>query len=370
MLRYWAGWADKITGKTIPVGPDHFCFTRHEPVGVVGAIIPWNLPLIGVAAKLGPALAAGNTVVLKSAENTPLSALRVAELVVEAGFPAGVINMISGLGSKAGEAMTKHMDVDKISFTGSLEVGKRVQANAAMSNLKRVTLELGGKNPSIVFDDADMDLALDNIHNGLFWNKGEACAAGTRIFVHDSIYDEFAEKAAQRAAAQTVGHPFADGTDQGALVSQVQLDKVKSYVQSAVDDGATLMTGGSQVGTEGFYMQPTVFRDVEDDMKVFKEEVFGPVMTLARFSDIDDVVRRANDTKYGLAAGVFTKDITKGYEVASKVRAGLVFWNCYHVVDVAAPFGGMKESGHGREGGAYGLMPYLEVKNVVMRVTQ
>jgi len=248
ILRYYAGWADKITGRHIPIGKDFLCYTRHEAVGVVGSIIPWNLPLIACAAKLGPALTTGNTVVMKSAEQTPLSALRLAELVVEAGFPAGVVNILSGYGHTAGQAIVEHEAVDKISFTGSVDVGKHIQATAAKT-LKRVTLELGGKNPSIVFDDADIDLALENVHNGLFWNKGEACAAGTRIFVQDNIYDEFVERATEKAKAWRVGNPFASTTDQGAQVSEEQLTKVLGYIQSAREEGATLLAGGNRVGS-------------------------------------------------------------------------------------------------------------------------
>lgn len=369
MLRYWAGWADKLAGKQVPMGQDFLCYTRHEPVGVVGAIVPWNLPLIAAAAKLGPALTCGNTVVLKAAEQTPLTALRLGELALEAGFPAGVVNVLSGFGEGAGSSLVAHPAVNKITFTGSVEVGKHVQRSAA-DTLKRVTLELGGKNPSIVFDDADLDSALESVHNGLFWNKAEACAAGTRIFVQDGVYDEFVERATQKAREWRVGNPFHPDTCQGAQVSEEQFDKIMDYIRVGQEEGAELVAGGARVGTRGYYVQPTVFTGIRDDMRIFTEEIFGPVMTLARFSTLDEVVRRANASDFGLAAGVFTRDIVKGHEVAARLQAGMVFWNCYHAVDVAAPFGGFKQSGIGREGGEYGLQPYLETKNVVLKVTK
>jgi len=367
-FKYYAGWADKLAGKTVPIGENHFCYTIHEPVGVVGLIVPWNLPLIAVAAKIAPALTCGNTVVLKTAEQTPLSALRLAELVAEAGFPPGVINIISGDGPTAGQALTQHPLIDKVSFTGSVEVGRRVQAACAAS-IKRVTLELGGKNPVIVCDDADLDIAVEQVHNGLFWNDGEACASGSRIFVQDSIYDEFVRRSVERAAKRKVGNPFDPTSNQGAQVSEEQLLKIMGYIQSAKDQGARLQLGGNRVGTKGFYLEPTVFSELTDDMTCFKEEIFGPVMCLSRFSSVEEVLRRANDTPFGLAAGVFTKDVKKGNQLTRGLRSGMVFWNCYHVVDISAPFGGMKQSGFGREGGGeYGLMPYMEVKMVAQHV--
>jgi aldehyde dehydrogenase (NAD+) len=370
ILRYYAGWADKITGRTIPIGSQHFCYTLHEPVGVCGLIVPWNLPLIAVAAKIGPALVCGNTVVLKTAEQTPLTALRVAELALEAGFPPGVINIISGYGPTTGAEIVRHPLVDKISFTGSVEVGKKIQAMAG-DGIKRVTLELGGNNPMIVFADCDVEQAVETVHNGLFWNEGQACAAGSRVFIEDSIYDKFVEKSIERAKKRRVGNPFDSSSQQGSQVSEEQFNKVLGYIASAQQEGARLVLGGRRIGTKGYYLEPTIFSNVTDKMKVFAEEVFGPVLTLNRFSakdGLDAIIARANATEYGLAAGVFTKDVTKGNAVTRRLRAGMVFWNCYHVVDISAPFGGMKHSGFGREGGEYGLLPYLEVKMVAQQV--
>lgn len=367
ILRYYAGWADKIYGMHIPISANHLNYTVHEPIGVCGLIIPWNLPLIGVAAKLGPALCTGNTVVLKAAENTPLTALAVAALVKQAGFPEGVINFVSGFGATTGAAICKHPLVDKISFTGSVATGKTIQKVAAES-IKRTTLELGGNNPIVVCEDVDIDKTVATVHASVFWNEGEACAAGSRIFVHDKIYDEFVEKSATMAAARKVGNPFSEDSQQGAQVSEAHLKKIMSYMEGAIKDGATVVTGGRRVGDSGCYLEPTVFSDVTDDMKVFTDEVFGPVMTINRFSDVEDVIQRANNSEYGLACGVFTDNVVKGNEMVKRIRAGLMFWNCYHVVDISAPFGGMKQSGIGREGGPYGLHAYLEPKNVVQAI--
>lgn len=368
ILRYYAGWADKLNGLQIPVGEGFLNYTRHEPVGVCGLVVPWNLPLIAVAAKLGPALCAGNTVVLKSAEQTPLTALMLADLAKQAGFPDGVINIISGPGVTTGNALISHPLVDKVSFTGSVPTGQRIQEVAAQT-VKRVTLELGGNNPMIVFADCDIDKTVEIAHGAQFWNDGEACASGSRIFVQDSIYDEFVEKSVALARKRVVGNPFSADSMQGAQVSEQQLSKVMGYIESAKSDGAELLCGGQRVGDQGCYLEPTVFSQVHDDMKVFKEEVFGPVMAINRFSgDVDEVITRANDSPFGLACGVFTQDIRKGNAVANRVRAGMLFWNCYHCMDIAAPFGGMKQSGMGREGGPYGVLPYMEVKNVIQSI--
>src|ERR1700683_1092368 len=281
--RYYAGWADKVQGKTIPIAGDYFCYTRHEPVGVVGQIIPWNFPLLMQAWKLGPALATGNTVVLKVAEQTPLSALRVGELIVEAGFPEGVVNILPGYGPTAGAAISRHMDVDKVAFTGSTEVGKLIMKAAAETNLKRVTLELGGKSPNIVFADADMDEAIEGSHFALFFNQGQCCCAGSRLFVEDKCYDEFVEKSVARAKRRTAGDPFDPGTDQGPQVDQSQFDKVMGYIESGRSEGAKLVCGGDRVGDRGYFIQPTVFADVKDNMKIAKEEIFGPVMSVIPF---------------------------------------------------------------------------------------
>ena len=366
--RYYAGWADKVQGKTIPIKGPYFCYTRHEPVGVVGQIIPWNFPLLMQAWKLAPALATGNTVVLKTAEQTPLSALRVGELIIEAGFPPGVVNILSGYGPTAGAAIARHMDIDKVAFTGSTEVGHLVMEAAAKSNLKRVTLELGGKSPNIVFADADLDEAIEGAHFALFFNQGQCCCAGSRVFVEEKCYDQFVAQSVERAKQRVIGNPFDTKTEQGPQVDKEQFDKVIGYIESGMREGAEMLCGGSRFGDRGFFIQPTVFADVRDDMKIAQEEIFGPVMSIIKFKDIDEVIERANATIYGLAAGVWTKDITKAHAIANNVRAGTVWVNCYDVLDTAAPFGGFKQSGIGRELGEYGLQQYTEVKTVTIKL--
>jgi aldehyde dehydrogenase (NAD+) len=366
--RYFAGWSDKIQGKTIPIDGDFFCYTRHEPIGVVGQIIPWNYPMLMQAWKLAPALATGNTVVMKPAEQTPLSALRVGELILEAGFPEGVVNLLTGFGPTAGAAIASHMDVDKVAFTGSIEIGRLILEAAAKSNLKRVTLELGGKSPNIIFEDTDLDEAVEGAHLGIFSNQGQICCAGSRVFVEDKIYDEFVEKSTARAHGRVVGDPLDPKTEQGPQVDQVQFDRVMDYIQSGQSEGATLACGGMRVGERGYFIQPTVFADVQDDMKVAREEIFGPVMSVIPFRNLDEVIARANRTNYGLAAGVWTRDIKKAHAIANGVRAGTVWVNCYNILDTRAPFGGFKQSGNGRELGEYGLQQYSEVKTVIIRL--
>lgn len=366
--RYYAGWADKVQGKTIPINGPYFCYTRHEPVGVVGQIIPWNFPLLMQAWKLAPALATGNTVVLKTAEQTPLSALRVGELIVEAGFPPGVVNILSGYGPTAGAAISHHMDIDKVAFTGSTEVGHLIAEAAAKSNLKRITLELGGKSPNIIFADADMDAAIEGSHFALFFNQGQCCCAGSRVFVEEKCYDEFVAKSVERAKRRVVGNPFDPNTEQGPQVDGEQFNKVMSYIESGMREGAQMLCGGTRVGDRGYFIQPTVFADVRDDMKIAQEEIFGPVMSIIKFKDIDEAIQRANSTIYGLAAAVWTQDITKAHAIANSVRAGTVWVNCYDVFDAAAPFGGFKQSGIGRELGEYGLQQYTEVKTVTIKL--
>ncbi len=366
--RYYAGWADKIQGKTIPVNGDYFCYTRHEPVGVVGQIIPWNFPLLMQAWKLAPALACGNTVILKVAEQTPLSALRLGELIVEAGFPEGVVNILPGYGPTAGAAIARHMDVDKVAFTGSTEVGHLIMKAAAETNLKRVTLELGGKSPNIVFADADLEQAVEGSHFALFFNQGQCCCAGSRVFVEEKIYDEFVEQSAARARRRTVGNPLDKNTEQGPQVDHEQFNKVMGYVESGKEEGAKLMCGGERVGDRGYFVAPTVFADVKDDMKIAQEEIFGPVMSILKFKDVDDLVERANKTIYGLAAAVWTRDISKAHHIANNVRAGTVWVNCFDVFDAGAPFGGFKQSGIGRELGEYGLQQYSEIKTVTVKL--
>jgi aldehyde dehydrogenase (NAD+) len=367
-FRYFAGWSDKVHGKTIPVDGDFFCYTRHEPVGVVGQIIPWNFPMLMLAWKLAPALATGNTVVMKPAEQTPLSALRIGELIVEAGFPEGVVNLLPGFGPTAGGAIARHMDVDKVAFTGSTEVGQLIMEAAARSNLKRITLELGGKSPNIVFADTDLDEAVEGAHFGLFFNHGQCCCAGSRVFVEEKIYDQFVEKSGARAKRRTVGDPFDPKTEQGPQVDQIQFDKVMSYIESGRHQGAKLVCGGDRVGDRGYFIEPTVFADVQDEMKIAREEIFGPVMSIIPFKTADEVVDRANRTNYGLAAAVWTRDIKKAHAIANSVRAGTVWVNCYNVLDTRAPFGGFKQSGIGRELGEYGLQQYTEVKTVTVKL--
>ncbi|MCG3126236.1 MAG: Phenylacetaldehyde dehydrogenase [Phycisphaerae bacterium] len=366
--RYFAGWTDKIHGKTIPVAGPYFTYTRHEPVGVCGQIIPWNFPLLMQAWKLAPALACGCTVILKIAEQTPLTALRVGELILEAGFPPGVVNLLPGYGPTAGQALARHMDVDKVAFTGSTEVGHLIMKYAAESNLKRVTLELGGKSPNIVFADTDLDAAAEGAHFALFFNQGQCCCAGSRLFVEQKVHEQFVEKLVTRAKNRKVGDPFARGIEQGPQVDKEQFGKVLGYIEAGKKEGAELMCGGGRVGNKGYFVEPTVFNNVKDEMKIAQEEIFGPVMAVMPFKDVDEVVKRANRTAYGLAAAVWTRDIEKAHSVAARVRAGTVWVNCYDVFDAAAPFGGYKQSGLGRELGEYGLQNYTEVKTVTVKI--
>jgi aldehyde dehydrogenase (NAD+) len=315
--------------------------------------------------KLAPALAAGNTVVLKPAEETPLSALRIGELIMEAGFPEGVVNILPGLGPTAGAAIARHMDIDKVAFTGSTETGRLILEAAAQSNLKRVTLELGGKSPNVVFADTDVDAAVEGAHIGVFSNQGQVCCAGSRVFVEESIYDRFLEMSVARARSRRVGDPFDPATEQGPQINQSQFDKVMGYIDCGKSEGAHLACGGERFGDQGYFIRPAVFSHVEDGMKIAREEIFGPVMSIARFHGVEEAIERANNTIYGLAAGVWTRDIRKATAVANGVRAGTVWVNCYNVLDTRAPFGGFKLSGIGRELGEYGLQEYSEVKTVI-----
>lgn len=366
--RYYAGYADKNHGKTIPVEGNYFTYTRHEPVGVVGQIIPWNFPLLMQAWKWGPALAMGCTMILKPAEQTPLTALRVAELAQEAGFPDGVINVVPGYGPTAGAALTAHMDVDKVAFTGEFSTGQIIMEAAARSNLKRVTLELGGKSPNIVFADADLEAAVEGAFFGLFFNQGQCCCAGSRLFVEDQIHDAFVDRLVQKAKGQKLGDPFEDSTTQGPQVSQEQADRIMSYVDAGKKEGAKLLTGGNRWKSPGYYIEPTVFTEVKDEMKIAREEIFGPVLSILRFKDLEEVIRRGNQTSYGLAAAVWTRDIKKAHRLANSLKAGTVWINCYDVFDAAAPFGGFKTSGLGRELGEYALNNYTEVKTVYVNL--
>ncbi|MGD2109620.1 MAG: aldehyde dehydrogenase family protein [Phycisphaerae bacterium] len=363
--RYYAGWADKIHGKVLPITGPYQAYTRHEPVGVAGQIIPWNFPALMQAWKWGPALAAGCTVVLKPAEQTPLSALRIAELAMDVGFPEGVVNVVPGYGPTAGAALATHIDVEKVAFTGSTEVGKLIMKAAAESNLKRVTLELGGKSPNIIFADADVDQAAEFAYNALFFNQGQCCCAGSRLFVEAPVHDRVVQKVAELAKSQKLGDPFDDETTQGPQVSDEQFRKILGYIESGKRDGASCLTGGDRLDRAGYFVQPTVFTDVKDDMQIAREEIFGPVMSVLKFSDIDEVIRRGNKTMYGLAAAVWTRDIAKANHLARELRAGTVWINCFDVFDAAVPFGGFKMSGIGRELGEYALANYTEIKAVV-----
>lgn len=367
-IRYYAGWADKIQGATIPVNGDYFVYTVHEPIGVVGQIIPWNFPLLMWAWKVGPAIACGNTIVLKPAEQTPLTALRAAQLCVEAGFPPGVINVIPGYGPTAGAAISEHPDIEKVAFTGSTEIGRIVMQAAAKSNLKNVTLELGGKSPMVVFEDADLDEAADVSHFGLFFNHGQCCCAGSRLYVQESVYDKFIEKAVSRAQKRVVGNPRDVKTEQGPQVDEEQFKKIMGFIDSGKKQGAKLAFGGKRVGDRGYFIQPTIFTDVKDDMTIAQEEIFGPVLSIIKFKTMEDLIKRANWTSYGLAAGVMTKDINKALTFAHNVKAGTVWVNCYNVLSAAVPFGGFKQSGIGRELGEYGLRQYSEVKAVTIKL--
>src|SRR5580704_7201372 len=366
-LRYYAGWATKIEGNTIPLTgapPNKFlAYTLREPVGVVGQIIPWNFPLLMAAWKLGPALAAGCTIVLKPAEQTPLSALRLGELVEAAGFPEGVINIVPGFGETAGAALAAHPDVDKVAFTGSTEVGKLI-IQASAGNLKKVSLELGGKSPNVILDDADLDTAIPGAASAIFFNHGQCCCAGSRLFVDKKVFDKVADGMAQSAEKIRVRPGFDPECDMGPLVSEEQMNRVVGYLDSGKHDGAKALTGGERHGDKGYFVKPTVLVDATDDMKVVKEEIFGPVVVATPFSDLEEIVKKANDSIYGLAAGVWSRDIKKANKIANKLRAGTVWINCYNVFDAALPFGGYKQSGWGREMGHEALEHYTEVKSV------
>jgi aldehyde dehydrogenase (NAD+) len=363
-IRYYAGWADKLTGDTIPIRGNYFCYTRREPVGVAGQIIPWNFPLLMAAWKWGPALAAGCTIVMKPAEQTPLTCLRLAELVQEAGFPDGVINVVPGFGA-TGAALVKHPGVDKIAFTGHYETAQKIMVDAA-GTLKRLTFELGGKSPNVVFADADLDAAVAGAEFGLFFNQGQCCCAGSRLFVEQSVHDKFVEKIVARAKQRKIGDPFDPKTTQGPQVDADQFNKIMSYIDKGKSEGAQCLTGGNRVGTKGFFIEPTVFTGVRDEMAIATDEIFGPVMSILPFKGVDEIVERANSTYYGLAAAVWTKDVQKAHRFAASVRAGTVWVNCYDVFDAAAPFGGFKMSGMGRELGAAALNNYTESKTVTM----
>jgi len=364
-LRYYGGWADKITGDTLPVDGNFFCYTLREPVGVVGAIVPWNFPLNIASWKFAPALAAGCTIILKPASETPLTALAMAEVMQEAGFPPGAFNVVSGGGSTAGAALVRHPDVDKISFTGSTEVGRQIMKMAADTN-KRVTLELGGKSPNIIFADADIGAAVKGAQTGIFYGKGEVCAAGSRLLVEASVHDQVVEQLAAGAKKLTPGDPLDKNTRLGALVSKKQQETVLSYIQKGKDEGATLVAGGNAVrpNGKGYYVEATVFDQVKPEMTIAREEIFGPVLAVLTFDSFEAGVQLANRSMYGLAAGIWTKDIQKAHRTARAIRAGTVWINSYNFYDSGAPFGGFKASGFGRDLGRDALDGYLETKTV------
>jgi aldehyde dehydrogenase (NAD+) len=365
-LQYFAGWADKVVGETIPVKGKHLVYTVREPIGVVAAIVPWNFPLLLAIWKVAPALAMGNTVILKPASQTPLTALAFGELAAEVGLPPGVFNVITGSGSTTGQAIVEHPGVDKLAFTGDTSTGKGIMRSAA-ETLKHLTLELGGKSPNIVFADADLDAAVRGATVGIFYGKGEVCAAGSRLLVDKAIKDQFIAKLAERTKKMVPGDPLDPKTRLGAVASKSQLERVLRYVDGAKQEGASLVAGGSRadIGTgKGYFMQPTVFADVQPSMTIAREEIFGPVLAAIDFADVDEAIARANDSIYGLASGVWTRDIKKAHYVASKLKAGTVWINTYNVYDTAAPFGGYKQSGFGREMSQHAIEYYTQLKTV------
>ncbi|MGA8762597.1 MAG: aldehyde dehydrogenase family protein [Candidatus Sulfotelmatobacter sp.] len=373
LFRYMAGWATKIEGNTIPIsvpytpGAKYLAYTLREPVGVAGQIIPWNFPLLMAAWKLGPALASGCTVVLKPAEQTPLSALRLGELVMQAGFPEGVVNVVPGYGETAGAALAAHPDVDKIAFTGSTEVGKLI-VHAATGNLKKVSLELGGKSPNVVFKDADLDAAIPGSASAIFFNQGQCCCAGSRLYVEKSVFDRVIEGVAAEAKKINVGSGLDPESSMGPLVSEEQMNRVCGYMESGLSEGAKAVVGGHKKGNKGYFVEPTVLINTREDMKVVREEIFGPVVTAMPFDDPEEILPRANDSEYGLAAAVWTRDIGKAHRVAEGLRAGTVWINCYNIFDAALPFGGYKQSGWGREMGHDALSLYTQTKAVCTKI--
>jgi aldehyde dehydrogenase (NAD+) len=371
-FQYYAGWADKIHGETVPVKGNYLTYTLREPVGVVAAIVPWNFPLLLTAWKVAPALACGNTVIIKPASQTPLTALALADVAAEVGLPPGVLNVVTGPGSSVGRMIVEHPGIDKVAFTGDTSTGREIMRGSA-DTLKRITLELGGKSPNIVFPDADLDAAIRGATTGIFYGKGEVCAAGSRLLVDTSIKSEFIDKVAARAKKMTPGDPLDPKTRLGAISSKKQLDTDLRYIELAKQEGASLVAGGARVdiGTgKGYFLQPTVFDGVTPDMTIAREEIFGPVLAAIEFADVDEAIARANNSRYGLAAAVWTKDIKKAHYVARKLQAGTVWINTYNVYDTAAPFGGYKQSGFGREMSLHALEHYTQVKSVWVDLNQ
>ncbi|HZP02048.1 MAG TPA: aldehyde dehydrogenase family protein [Terriglobia bacterium] len=365
---YYAGWTRKIYGETIPVDGNYLNYTLREPVGVVGMITPWNYPMLLAAWKVAPALATGCSMVVKPSELTPLTTFRLAEYCREAGVPPGVVNVVTGYGATAGEAMARHMDIDKIAFTGSIRTARALLRASGESNLKRLSLELGGKSPNIVFPDADMEKALKAAFWGIYANKGEVCSAGSRLLVHERVYDEFVSRLAERARAMKVGDPLDPESEMGSQISQTQLDRILGYIRAGIDEGARLVCGGERdvqgENARGFFVKPTIFADVKPQMKIAQEEIFGPVLSVIRFRDVEEAAEIANCTIYGLVSAVWTKDITVAHRLAQKIKAGSVWINAYNCFDSSSPFGGYKQSGFGREMGAHALESYTQVKSV------
>jgi phenylacetaldehyde dehydrogenase len=374
LFRYMAGWTTKLEGNTIPIsvpytpGAKYLAYTLREPVGVAGQVIPWNFPLLMAAWKLGPALASGCTVVLKPAEQTPLSALRLGELIMEAGFPEGVVNIVPGYGETAGAALAAHPLVDKIAFTGSTEVGKLI-VHAAAGNLKKVSLELGGKSPNVVYKDADLETAIPGAAGAIFFNHGQCCCAGSRLYIEKPVFDQVVEGVADQAKKINVGSGLDPETSMGPLVSQEQLNRVCGYLEAGFSEGATALSGGHRKGDKGYFVEPTVLVNTREDMKVVREEIFGPVVTAMPFDDPEEILPRANDSEYGLAAAVWTRDISKAHRTAEQLHAGTVWINCYNIFDAALPFGGYKQSGWGREMGHDALSLYTQTKAICAKLS-
>lgn len=369
-LRYYAGWTDKIHGKSLPVDENFVCLTKHEPVGVCGAIIPWNFPLLMFTWKIAPALSCGNTVVIKPAEQTPLTALHVGSLIKEAGFPPGVVNIVPGFGPTAGAAIASHMDINKVAFTGSTEVGQLIKEASAKSNLKRVTLELGGKNPSIVFADCDLQLAVEETQKGALYNQGQCCTAASRVFVEESIYEEFVRRSIENAKKIVTGDPLDPKTSHGPQIDRQQFDKIMDLIESGKQEGARLEYGGAALGEKGLFIQPTIFSGVKDHMRIAKEEIFGPVQCIFSFKSQQEAIDRANNSQYGLVSAVFTSSMDRALSVSAALETGTVWINCYNAFHAQTPFGGYKMSGNGRELGEYALAEYSEVKAVTIKLSE
>ncbi|CAN9506911.1 unnamed protein product [Ophioblennius macclurei] len=369
-LRYYAGWTDKIHGQSLPVDETFMCLTKHEPIGVCGAIIPWNFPLLMFTWKIAPALSCGNTVVIKPAEQTPLTALHVGSLIKEAEFPPGVVNIVPGFGSTAGAAISSHKEIDKVAFTGSTEVGQLIKEASAKSNLKRVTLELGGKNPCIVFADCDLQMAVEETQKGAFYNQGQCCTAASRIFVEESIHDEFVRRSVENAKKVVIGDPLDPRTSHGPQIDQQQFDKIMDLIESGKKEGARLEYGGEAVTEKSLFIKPTIFSGVKDHMRIAKEEIFGPVQCIFSFKSQQEVIDRANNSQYGLVSAVFTQSMDRALSVSAALETGTVWINCYNALHAQTPFGGYKMSGNGRELGEYALAEYSEVKTVTIKLRE